>query len=280
MTRLATAAMLAACPTAGVGNGYPMQDPVAQRGYALCGGIQGGAAQTREVNYGFYHRQNIPNNGIRELRFFNEAYNLGITNLPVANQIPANTFFALEAIRFDFLYGIDRNGSRATVFAGGGAVGQTGLSGGGAGAVGTDTLTDDQWKAQELIRELMEQGIVTFSVNNRPVFERFALTSFPSGRGIAAALSSDYAGTFAATNTVGHAFAQVSNGAPMRANAQVMTTRYPMPAGCTFDIKINWLALVDFQNATIGPLVGPTAGNPAGTMTCELEGQLVTPASN
>lgn len=259
------------------GNGYPMQDAVAKRLCHYTGGIQGGYGQVRDVPTKYYHRQNFPNNGTRNMRFFNVARSRGICNLDTPSTIPANQAFALAAIRFDFLPGIDVNGARSTVSA---TPGLTALSFGSAGAVITDTLTKAQWQWQEKIRELMEQGIVTFTLNNRPVFEVAKLTSFPSGTGINLASTSDTGFTSAAGNSVSHFAGQISNGAPLLANAFRFPEPFPMPGGCVFDVSVDWLALVDFTAATLGPLNGETAGNPAGTIACELEGILITPGSN
>jgi hypothetical protein len=230
----------------------------------------------RDVPVKYYHRQNFPNNGTRALNFFNAARALGVSNLPQAGQISANTYFLLKAIRFDVLPGIDVNGARTTVSA---TALKTAMSGGAAGAVATDTLISAQWKWQEKLRELFETAVVTFSVNNRPVNEICKLSSFPSGTGIHASMTSDTGATLTAQAQVSHFSAHISNGAPLTANGFWFPTPYPMPGGSTFQLQAQWLTAVDFTDASLGPLTGETAGNPMGTIIAELEGTEITPAS-
>jgi len=262
-------------------NGFALQPAVASAFCELTGGLPGGASQVRITPAKFYHRVNVPNTGPVQLKFFNVARSKGVCNLDQSNTIPANYAFALRHLRFHFQYGIDQLGSRATVFAGGAVIGQTTLSRGGAGAVITDTLIDNVWKAHECIRQLLESGTVTFSIANRLVCEIASLTSFPDGRGINAVIHTDQAMTAAAaSNEIAHAITHISNGAPILANAFTFHPAFPIPAGQTFDLTCDWNTQVSFQDATIGPLVGATAGNPCGTLTAELEGLLVGPGSN
>lgn len=265
-----------------------MSDNIAATLKRLSGGLPAGNAKVWLRPAKIYHRVNILADGsLTAVRFFNEARAKYVTNLDQPNQLPANFAMAVSAIRFDWLYGFDRLGYRLGVSGTTPTAAQleaSSLNWGESGATSADELAK-LWKIQELSREMLSQGLVTLSIGDRPVFEIFGLSSFPSGKGIVASNALSHAATFTAGSQTSNGMTSINNGVPVWSNRFTFDSPYPIPAGQQFRIDVEYAQKIDWLNATIGPLNGvATTGAPngvlvAGVLSCELEGTLVCPAN-
>lgn len=271
-------------------SGYPIQAPVADWLNEQCGGLPGVGMKLWERPAKYYDRVNVPGGGtgagsvpVSELNFFRSAQALGITNIPTPNQLPANYALALRSIRFGFLPGFDNLSRRlgqaaptsAQKLASSLAVGEV-IAAATQAAAYTIAV-----KWHELIRQFMSTAIVTFVVADRPVFEMHGLLNFPDGKGIAQGTVQGMAGTGAATQYSVQTFGNLNNGAPMLGNMMTFGKPYPIPGGQNFGVNVRWQIAPDFCDADLGPLVAfnTVAGLVAGCLTCELEGNLASPAS-
>lgn len=265
-----------------------MRNDVASGLKQLTGGIPAGAQQTWYRKTKFYHRLDVKADGSQlSFTFFNEARAKFITNLDQPNTISSNYGFAASAIRFNFLYGFDRLGFRLGIQTTTPTAAQfkaSAMNWAEAGAVATEQLTP-LWKIQEKYRELMSQGVITFLVGEKPVLENFGLTSFPAGTGIVAANSISHAATLTAQASIQAGTTSLNNGVPVLSNVFSLGQQpYPIPAGTTFSLKLEFNQKIDWTEANLGPLTSvATTGTPdgvlkAGVLECDLEGTLISPA--
>lgn len=270
-------------------NGFAMKPAVANALKSLVGGLPAGESQVWVRPYKIYHRVPIMAAGaIQSLLFFNAPRARGVTNLDQANTLPANYAFAIAAMRFDFIYGFDELGYRLGVRTAAPTTAQfqaSAVNFGTAGAVITDVLAQ-QWKQQEKTRELMNQGVVTLTIAEKPVFEIFGLTSFPAGKGLNTNNVFSSAMTNAASaQSIQDAMTNVTNGVPVVSNRFDFGSPYPIAAGQQFSVKVELMRPLDWTETNLGPLNGvATTGSvaaelTAGTLTCELEGLLISPAN-
>lgn len=268
-------------------NGYALKPSVFKLARALFGGLPGGKNQSWVRKTKYYHRLDFRADGSQTLfTFFNEARSIGVTNLDQPGTIPAGYVFGLQALRFKFTYGFDRNHKRLGVTTGTPTAAQfkgSAMNFGEASA----TITDNEaavWKIQEKIRELFAQGIVTLNVAEKPLFEIFGIDSFPSGSGLATSIGASHTMTAAAaSNSIQNVMSNVTNGVPVLSNVFTLGTPYPIVAGNVFNVKLNLLNGVDFTETNLGPLNGvATTGTTnavciAGVLECDLEGTLICP---
>jgi hypothetical protein len=271
-------------------NGYPLKPNVARATEAMIGGLPGGDSQVWLRKTKIWHRLNVLADGSQnQFTFFNEPRAIGVTNLDQANTIPANYTFLCIAPRFNFYPGIDRGGFRVGVSGGAPTAAQlqaSSMNFGTAAATITDNIAQI-WKWQEKIRELMNQGEVVMTVAEKPVFTIWGLTSFPAGKGLV--VNSGVTNTMtaaAASNSIQDAMTNVTNGVPQVQNAFSMGNKpYPIVAGQQFAMTVRLLRGVDFTETNLGPLNGVATTNApngvlvAGTLECELEGFMLSPAN-
>lgn len=270
-------------------NGYAMKPEVANVIKAITGGLPAGQNQVWVRPYKLYHRVPVMAAGnILTLNFFNANRAKGVTNLDIPNSLPANYGFAIASMRFDFLPGFDELGYRLGVRTAAPTTAQyqaSALNFGSAGAVITDVCAQ-MWKWQEKVRELMNQGIVTLTIAEKPVFEVFGITSFPAGKGLNVNATFQSAMTAAAaSNSIQDSLNNITNGVPVISNRFDFGSPYPLLAGQQFGVKIELQQKVDWTETNLGPLnsiatTGSVAAElTAGTLCCELEGLLASPAN-
>ena len=238
-----------------------------------------------------YHRLNIPKAGSFRYAFFNEPKGLGITNLDQASTLPANQAFVALGMRFSFTPGIDRMGLRlgiavpvAAEFAA--STLNFGTSTTGAAAAAAADGIAGIWKWHEKVRELLSQGEVSFKTGDRTMFQVYGLDAFPSGRGVVCSAASDSAvgvanstATTVTINAIQHALTQISNGAPVAGNFFRFTSPIAIVAGQQFGVEVAYNSLVDFAELNLGPLNGIANAVTAGTLMCELDGELMSTVS-
>lgn len=271
--------------------GYPIDKRIADWLDRKCGGTPGSDLALWERRVRIYDRINIPGGGtggggalplLNQVDFFKSNYAPYVTNLQTPNQFPANYAIAVYSLRIGFLPGFDRLGQRlgqaapaaATILASAQAVGEAYAAATAAAA----TTVAVRWA--ETLREFLSTPIVQFNVADRQVFEIQSLLAFPDGKGLAQGTAIGSQGTLAATNITQSVFGNINNGAPVYSNAFSFGTPYPLPGGQNFGVSAKWPRAVDWADATIGPLAGLNlAGQVAGTLMCELEGDLVSLAS-
>lgn len=271
--------------------GYPIQDPVARWLQERTGGLPGQGLAVWERPAKYYDRLDVPGGGtgagstpVTELVFFRSTMQRGVSNLPTPNQLPANYALALRSIRLGFLPGFDRfarrlgqaSPSAAQILGSSMAVGDTIAAATQAAAC----ILPVKW--HETIRDFFANAIVTFNVADRPVFEMHGLGNFPDGKGIAQGTTTTSAGTGVATQYTVQTFGNINNGVPMLGNMMSFGTPYPLPGGQNFNVSVTWQRAVDWTETNMGPLVAfnTVANLIAGCLTCELEGDLASPASS
>lgn len=255
--------------------GYPMQNAVAAALHAFTGGLPGGFGQVWARPWMIYHIVDFPNDGLTIKEFFTDSRQKHYTNLDKPNALPANYGFGLTGIRVKFTPGFDRDGKRSTVS---GTASDTHLSRSGASA--TDTIIDKIALWHESVRLLLETGLLTLTIAERPVFEVQGLTNFPEGGGVSSsgALSQALDGATGAVGVQG-AVTQIGNGAPFVGNVFHLQDPYPIMPEQQFSVRIEWPTAVDFTDSSSGPLNGETAGNPAGRLKVEMLGKVFSPGS-
>ena len=236
-----------------------------------------------------YHRLNVPKAGIGRYTFFNEAKGLGISNLDQPGTLPANNVFVALGIRFSFLPGMDRLGLRLGLSAPSAAELQaSSLNYGSSTTAAVVTATVDAlaaiWKWHEKVREILSQGEALFKIGDRTMFQVYGLDAMPSGRGVVASAQSDVSvgvsNTTATTITIQslqHALTQISNGAPVVGNIFKFSSPIAIVAGQQFSVELAYNANVDFTEQYLGPLYGLANAVSAGTLMCELDGEMITP---
>jgi hypothetical protein len=270
-------------------NGYAMKPEVARVIEAVCGGLPAGQNQVWVRPYKIYHRVPVMAAGnILTLDFFNARRQKGVSNLDTPNSLPANYGFALTSLRFDFLPGFDELGYRLGVRTAAPTTAQyqaSALNFGSAGAVITDALAQ-MWKWQEKIRELMNQGVITLTIAEKPVFEIFGVTSFPAGKGLNVNAVHQTSMTNAASAaSIQDSMNNITNGVPVISNRFDFGSPYPIMAGQQFGVKVELQQKLDWTETNLGPLnsiatTGSVAAElTAGTLTCEMEGLLASPAN-
>ncbi len=273
MSRISAVRDIVCRPARAGNNGFPMDELVRQRMRQIAGGIPGDGDATLTTPQSYYHRVNYPTAGSTQFRFFNEPRARGITNLDTPNQFPANYGFLLRSISFDFLPAFDRQGAHCSA-----TVANSSLSLSAIAAATADQLARP-WRWNEKVRELMSQGVVTFKVGQRDIFEVFGLTNFPSGKGVVSNPGvSNMLDTSAAANSLGTMMNQVTNGAPVFCNRWEFYEPFPIAPNQTFELTVDYLTAVSFSEAGRGPMEGD-AGATAGVLMCEMLGQLVIPAA-
>lgn len=254
--------------------GFPINSAAAAWLRDVCKGLPGENHPVTIKPVRLYSRVNVPVGAatLREFDFFTANKALGIQNIGQGG-IPTNEALALTSIRFGFLWGFNNQGQRLGLAAPTPAQKLLSSLSAGATAAALGDLLDAQWKAAEGIRNFMENGIVTFSIQNEEIFQVQGLTCLPDGKGSLVQAGVSSTGTLAAGESVQHIVQSISNGAPYIGNAWRFPAPWPLPAQQAFGIKVQHITPVDFAEADIGPLEGE-AGVIAGTVTCELQGLL------
>lgn len=256
-------------------SGYNLAPALETAATKLGVGIPGRGAFFRRP-YTLYHRQNVPASGQTQYIFFNEARSIGVTNLEQAGTLPANQLFIAHGMRFKFLCGITRTGARVT------STSNTYVSSLSYGVTATSNADNvaTTWKWAEKTRELLSQGQVIMRVGERDVFNQYGLEKFPSGSGLS--VQSDVAASLATTASsvtpsYGVNVQTLNNGERVVSNRYTFSTKIGILAGQQFSVQVDYNAAVDFSDQYLGPLNGVTVTY-AGTLMCEIEGELVTPA--
>jgi hypothetical protein len=235
-------------------------------------------AFTRSFTY--FHRLNVPKGGQQSFTFFNASRQSGVTNLEQAGTLPVNTVFTIRAIRFSFLPGFDTAGIRLG-YSSAGTTERIASSMNYAAVTNNFTGTADplgaayatQWA--EKSRELMDQGEVILSKGDRTVYSAYGLTKFPQGRGLVTDTSLAISST--STNVyAGEVFSGIYNGAPLAGNVHRLAGDVTIRTGETFKIDVGYSKIVDFTEATVGPLAAVTNAITAGVLMCELDGDIAT----
>lgn len=258
--------------------GFSMNDPLALWLRAMSMGLPGDNLPVLARPAKIYSRKNVlvGNAAPREFRFFDESAGPNIQNLPQPNQFGGNTAFALQSIRFGFVYGLDRQGRRLGLASPSAAQKLLSAVSAGATAAAGGDLIRAQWRAAEVTRALLQTPIVTFKVQETTIWTVQGLTSLPDGKAALTQAGLSQASTSATAAGTSDIVQTISNGAPFAGNAWTFGVPFPLPANQTFDVLVEWPQPVDFAEADIGPLEGQT-NVVAGTLTCELQGYLAIP---
>lgn len=226
-----------------------------------------------------FHRVNITPTGNQQISFFNEAKSQNVTNMDQASMLSANQAMIIVGMRFSFIPGLDRDGKRLGIAAPTAAEKlASSLNLGVAAADNADGLAT-LWKWHEKTREILSQGLVELKIGDRTIFSIHGLDAFPAGRGVVTSVGVSNSIWAAAAATVQHGMTAIANGAPVSGNAFRFISPLALVAGQQFSVNVSYSGGIDFTDADLGPLVGLANAKAAGTLMCELDGELLSSAN-
>lgn len=269
-----------ATPGTNAGTGLPIRGDIQRFAEKLGIKLPNSSTTAVLLPWTYYHRVNIPAAGTQSVTFFTEGKSIGVTNLDNPNQLPANFIFSVRAMRFGFLPGLDRLGNRLGITAPVQATVEASLLNRSSTIATSADPASPMVLWNEKVRELLTQGRVQVNANNRLMHESYGLHTFPEAKGVVTDQNAAISATFTAGAGLASVRGGVFNGAPVASNERSFSTRISIGGGQNFNVAVDWPRAVDFTQQFAGPLFNliPAAVT-AGTLTCELVGELFVPVN-